>query len=139
MLFRMFTPRPNLIPPQTQRPIPPPQPRVHTARITQLRACLTPPPHARPMCVAVRTFWRSRRHAGVRVKALVLIATLVRCDERRWSHLVALLEVEPARIAQGTACGGIASPEGRGGRGAVRARFAGAGGDGGGDAALPGT
>jgi hypothetical protein len=48
---------------------------------------------------------------------------LVSSDERGRSHLVALLKVEPAGIAERPMRSGVAPPEGGGGSVAVGARF----------------
>jgi hypothetical protein len=115
----MFAPRANLIPPQRQRPIAPPQTSIHPTRIAELRAGLAAPPHASAVRVTVRALRRARRDARIGVG--VVLVVLVRCDERRGSHFVALLEVEPARVTQRAVRRGVAPPERRGRRVAVRA------------------
>jgi hypothetical protein len=116
----MLAARANLIPPQRQRPVAPPQTRIHPTRIAELRARLAAPPHARAMRMTMRALRRARRSAVVRV---CLVIALVRRYERGRAHLVALQEVEPTGVAQRPVRRGVTSPQGGRGRIAVRARL----------------
>lgn len=106
----MLRARLDLIPPQRQRSLLPAQPRIHTTRITHLRARLAPPPHRRVPCETVAAL----RARVLRVGDLRLLGCVViRVDELLRAQLIALLEVQPAGVAQRALCGGIAAPQRR--------------------------
>jgi hypothetical protein len=114
----MFSPWLDPISPQRQRPILPPQTSIHPTRIAQLRSILTPPPHRRIPRMTMRALWR------IRIIGRLQRLVRVRVDELLRTQLVALLQVQPARIAQLLLCPRVASPEGCRGGFAVGAHLA---------------